>query len=228
MTRRPYDQDRRERGRALFDDLRRRGILNVKATDEQLDFFGDAAIYADIQAEQDLAWIRSALRYAERVGNGSAIPSEISLFWIRAGGVLLDVGAHYRTSLANAAKVFGGLPSDVHSIQLTRTLVDAITALAQALPEDELHYLEYRRHVECHPRQSAYRARLNKDGSLKRVKSNVSGTARLQHESEDALRGVLTRYGVDETRIAIEIARRLVEPLRKVEIAARPLCEPMP
>lgn len=222
----PYEQQRRERGRAVFDELRRRGMLQKEPTEEHLDLLGDMAIYGDIQPAQDLQWIREACGYAEKVAGGAASRAERSLFWIRTAGVLLDIGGHYRASLELTSAAFGELP-DVLAIRLTQTLVDAIRALAEALPEDELRYLEYRRHCECHPRQSAYRARLNKDGSIKPVSSKISGS-RPQHESEDVLRGVLLRYGVDETRIAIEVAKRVLEPLRKVEAAAGPLCEATP
>lgn len=46
-----------------------------------------------------------------------------------------------------------------------------------------------------------------------------------QGETEDSLRTILFWYGVDEGQAAIEIAKKVVEPLRRVVEAARRPCE---
>lgn len=220
-----YEHERRERGRQMFEALRLRVVLQREPTDAELDQFGDQALYADVQAGQEMQWIRSAVHYAVRVAAGDATPADVSLFWIRVGGVFLDVRAKHQASLDFLRRTYGDDIVRAPAVAPFQALLDAISAVAAVLTEDELYYLEYRRHVECHPRQTAYRARLHKDGSLKEVQSKALGEARTQAESEDTLRRVLTRFGHDETRAAVEIATRLVVFLRAVEAAARPLNE---
>jgi len=221
-----YERERRERGRALFNWLRSKGVLLREPTDEQLAFFGDRMIFADIQPGQDLEWIRSAVYYTERVVDGSARPAETALFWIRVTGVFSDIADTYRTSLSASNRMSSGTSvSEVHA-QL-QTLVDAIASAVSVLPEDEVHYLEYRRNLECHPRQSKYRAQLGKDGNLRNRGSTILPGVLTQADSEDTLRTVNLRYGTKE-HVAAAIARKLLEPLRKIETAARPLCEPSP
>jgi len=218
-----YGKKRRAKGQALFDELRALGALTREPTEAELDRHGDGILYADVEAKQDLQWIRSALHYAERTGTDAATPSERALFWIRVGGVLLDIRKTYDGMMRQGEETWGDVSeSRVHTMM--QALLNAIDDLAGQLEEDELFYLEYRRHVECHPRQSAYRARLRKAGALGPVKSKALGAKYEQGEGEDMLHRVLQRYGIDEDAIAMDFAQRLLQPLRAVETAALPLC----
>ncbi len=219
----PCRDERRERSLAVVADLRRRGVEVRELTDDELHWLGDSVTYADIQAVQDMQWIRSARHFAGKLAETTPTYPEVSLFWIRLWGVVAEIGPRHRASLDSAEKHFGEVP-DLAVFRLTDQLVCAIESVTRALSEDEVRYAEYRRHVECHPRQSHYRASLRKDGSLGPVRSRVLGDERAQDESEDALRAVILRYG-DEEQAAIALAKKVLEPLRRVEAAAKPLCE---
>ena len=220
-------------GKAIAREL---GIDGQARSDAELAWLADCVPHADIQGTQDLQWVQSAVRMAEVTAAGSASEGDRAIFWIRLLGVLTNLDKHYR-ALAEPPSRWGAaekerMASHPDFIAL-RQLLAALDDLRASLPEDELFYAEYRRHVESHPRQQLYRATLERPKAktgrkpfLKPVTSTLLGDAREQHESDDTLRAVLLRYGFDQTRLATSVATRVLEPLRAVEIALTPLCTP--
>ena len=107
-------------------------------------------------------------------------------------------------------------------------IIECIDAMYAAFNEDELAYLEYRRHVECHPLQDGYKMKVS-DGKI--IDRTRKLTRRLwTHEEEDAaLRRVFRRYGrifaagPDETPIAREFAARLTPILDRLGPALVPI-----
>jgi hypothetical protein len=151
------------------------------------------------------------------------------MFWIRFVGIFLNVAPHYETMRQSQIDLFGEEVAATHPMfRLVREFTDATRALAGALPADELFYAEYRRHCECHPRQNHYRSRLGGDGRLLPVRSNILGDERQQTDSETTLRQVIRRYELNEINAAKAIADKVLEPLGRVERAAKPLCSRMP
>ncbi|MCB9635965.1 MAG: hypothetical protein H6721_27970 [Sandaracinus sp.] len=213
-----YKQQRRVAGENLL-----RSIITLKApTEAEIEHFGDVAIYADVQSLQTFRWLQSAVFYAERVAAGNASDAEDELFWIRVAGVLLDIRKRQSEHLSFFDKVFGDQIATSRALEQTRRFVEAIDELIALLPEDERHYLVYRRHCACHPIQSAYRTRLRK-GSLADVRSPNDSASMPQDVSEDMLRAVLRRYGRDEREVGRAIAARVLHPLRIVARAGSSL-----
>jgi len=214
-----YKQQRRAAGESLL-----RSISTLRdPTEAELEHFGDVAIYGDVHALQTFRWLQGAVFYAERMAAGSASDSEDELFWIRVAGVVLDVRNQHAERLANFKKAFGDSVATPPDLALTRRFVEAIDKLIAVLPEDERHYLVYRRHCACHPVQSAYRTRLRKDGSLADVRSPIDSTSMPQDVSEDMLRAVLRRYGRDEREVGRAIAAKILPSLKLVLRRGQPI-----
>ncbi|MDX2093698.1 MAG: hypothetical protein SFX73_38020 [Kofleriaceae bacterium] len=111
-------------------------------------------------------------------------------------------------------------------VKLFARFADALDAAVGVLTEPEAHYLAYRRHVECHPRQDGYRLQMvgkQRDQLKDQVPSQVLGRSVSHQDSERMLRTVLLQHGIDESKIGPAIAPRLVEPMRRVLAAAVPL-----
>lgn len=222
-----YRDERRAIGRVLVDEMKLRVALNREPSDAELDYLGDILTFADVESLQESQWATAARHFAERVASGSGTREEISLFWIRFVGIFLDLAPRWRTWMKSAGERDGAMVAASPMFQMVESLLEATERLATAIPSDELFYAEYRRHVECHPRQTHYRARVTPNGLLD-VTSKALGDARTQAESEDTLRRVLLRYDILEDKIAVSIAQRVVGPLRDVEAAVRRLTEPVP
>lgn len=207
-----YKQQRRAAGERLLGS-----IATLKTpTEAETEHFGDVALYADVHAIQTYRWLQSAVFYAERVAAGNASDAEDELFWIRVAAVVLDVRNQHAERLANFKKVLGDAAATLPDLALTRRFVEAIDELIAVLPEDERHYLVYRRHCACHPIQSAYRTRLRKDGSLAEFRSPIDSTLMPQDISEDMLRAVLRRYGRNEREVGRAIASKILPSLKLV------------
>lgn len=214
-----YKQQRRAAGENLL-----RSISTLKVpTDAELEHFGDVAIYGDPQSLQTFRWLQSAVLCAEGVAAGHASDAEYELFWIRAAGVVLDIRKQQSERIVFFDKVFEHSVATPQVLVQTRNFVEAIDEVIAVLPEDELHYLVYRRHCACHPVQSAYRTRLRKDGSLAEFRSPLDSASMPQDVSEDMLRAVLRRYGCDEREVGRAIAAKVLPSLELVLHRGQPI-----
>lgn len=154
--------------------------------------------------------------YAERVAAGDATDSEDELFWIRVAGIVLDIRNRQTEQLKVFDMAFGAFVAPPRELVLARRFAETIDDLIAVLPEDERHYLVYRRHCACHPIQSAYRTRLRKDGSLAEFRAPIDSTSMPQDVSEDMLRAVLRRYGRNEREVGRAIASKILPSLKLV------------
>ena len=214
-----YKQQRRAAGESLM-----RSISALEdPTEAQLEHFGDVAIYGDVHALQTFRWLQSAVFYAERVAAGNASDAEDELFWIRVAGVVLDIRKQQSEHIAKVDQAFGDAVATAPQLAPYRRFVSAIDEVITVLPEDERHYLVYRRHCACHPIQSAYRTRLRKDGSLAEFRSPIDSTSMPQDVSEDMLRAVLRRYRRDEREVGRAIAAKILPSLELVLRRGQPI-----
>jgi hypothetical protein len=92
-------------------------------------------------------------------------PEVVSVFWTTSYGVMLDVRelvVRHRATLTSSdewvLRAFGLSTSTVSQMDGILKCIDAMYA---AFNEDELAYLGYRRHVECHPLQDGYEMRVS-------------------------------------------------------------------
>lgn len=210
-----HKQTRRAAGEAIAKHFGHTG-----ASDAVLEHLGDHHLYADTSATQVLQWLRSALELGELVGSGAGSPSDAAVFWIRFHGVVEDLHRGWSQDLASATEALGAGHWTTGALQ---ELVAAVDAVAMTLPDDDLVYALYRRHVECHPEQHGFRTHLHKKSQTIEPLTFGRLKGRDQADVEDALGRVIRRHGRGgEPRLAIETAARVVAPLRRVIELATP------
>lgn len=159
---------------------------------------------------------------AELVTNGTnAAWPFFSVFWIRLHGVFTDLAAPNERRFEilgldrHTYKANGG--SLLHIAQFT---LGAIDMIRQRLTEDELLYLDYKRHSESHPIQSAYDLQIQKGGKIidtRRVPTLGNKPFTIA-QCDAAIRRVLKAHR-DEEETAVGFAKK-VEPTLSTLIAA--------
>jgi hypothetical protein len=166
-----------------------------------------------------MQWTETAGHYVSLVAAGNLQPEIVTVFWLRAYGVLYDVREHLRglrETFVNAAPAllqkFG---LDQSALVPINDLLSSLDRMRGVFNEDEQAYFEFRRHVECHPLQHAYTLQV-KGGTIKTRKSRFSGREWTYEEEDEALRRVIRLHsskwpaGPDEPAIARDFAQRLL------------------
>jgi hypothetical protein len=175
----------------------------------------DIRDHADIMAPQMAGWIRDAVRVSRQVafGNTDLIP----VFWIRLYGVLADIGDKVGGQIEMV--IAAGVP-----LRELGPLNQALMALVAVFTKDELIFLQYLRHVQCHPLQDAYRLKLTAKGLKDEVKHRLLGDTKTLEETNAAIRRVHRRFGIDEDAIAADFAKRSYERLAQFQAASFAWC----
>ena len=163
---------------------------------------------ADLMQPQIANWLSDAVRVTEMVAKGNT--DIIPVFWIRMYGILADITDEITRQLDFATSM--NVPRRKVSL-----LKGAIDVLAKTFTEDELIYLQYRRHVECHPLQDSYRLKLTGGGLQDSVFLRLPGKKTTVVFTTETIRSVLQRYGVAEHLIALDFAKRSLVPLSNVQ-----------
>jgi hypothetical protein len=155
----------------------------------------------------------------EVVAHGRDVSGDTEMaFWIRLCQMLLELGAKYEF----LGELLGPQP---HNAMCRDTLAvrDAIRAVRDALDEDERIYLQYRRDTMCHIWQDSYELNA-RNGKLKEQRSfSLIGQPLHVDEFDRRVRAFLLKHGVDETRIAVEFARRLAPLIGRLLASMLPL-----
>jgi len=192
--------------------------------------------YGNIAAQQIFQWTSRAKRSTTSVASGELHPDVVAVFWISVYGVMTDVREHFvqqRETLASTDEAIlrtFGLTKSITS-DLDR-IIDTIDATCSAFSEDELAYIEYRRHVECHPLQRSYEITV-RDGAIIDRPRKLTKRSWTYEEEDAALRRVIRAYGrrhirgLDEAAIAQVFARRLVPLVKRVDETVEPICRPI-
>jgi len=185
--------------------------------DEHIRFLTDAKKQSNIIGPQLADWLAHSVRVTKAVASGNT--ELIPVFWIRVYGILADI----RDKLVRHLEL---APSAGESTAIMQPVQSAISALADVFSEDELIYLQYRRHVECHPLQEHYSLKLTetglKDSIFQRIpKNKMTITATMQ-----AVDRILVRYKFSEDSIAHDFAARSVEQLQHIQTTSIPWCGP--
>ena len=89
------------------------------------------------------------------------------MFWISVYGILVDI----RDSVEERLRFLSGFGAPVPravaaALPSAQGLKAAMEGLQRTLGDDEVIYLAYRRHVECHPFQHGFRLRRDRTGAL--------------------------------------------------------------
>lgn len=170
---------------------------------------------ADVGSKQAANWIADAVRVTAKVAAGDI--DLIPVFRIRLYGILDEVFTKLMTDAQFWVEL--GFPPRRDIAQLT----EAIKQLAAVFTPDELIYIQYLRHTECHPLQDAYRIKITEAGKFKDTVTHHLIDQRLTVEETDAaIVRVLRGFKNDEHAIAHHLARKAAAPLMNVQLTSRP------
>jgi hypothetical protein len=191
--------------------------------------------YGDIVAQQILEWTSRARRCTASVASGDLHPDIIAVFWISIYGLMTDVREHVvkqRETLTNTAETTLGAFGLSRSIASDiRRIVDRIDAIYTTFNEDELAYIEYRRHVECHPLQRGSEIAIQ-DGTIIDRPRRLTKRSWTYEDEDAALRRVIRTHGKirmtgpEEAPIAQLFARRLAPLVGLIDEALGPIFRP--
>ncbi|MFN2548968.1 MAG: hypothetical protein ABR567_16205 [Myxococcales bacterium] len=197
------------------------------STEDQQRFIRDVREkVGDVAGAQGRQWVREANAYTVKLASErrSATPETRTTFWIRVCGVFAEVHnkvvsnrdfAVKWTSEPAQSAADAALKTEFRGyIEPLNRLVNAISDAKGTLSPDEMLYLLYRRDVECHPWQDAYRIRVQKDRLIDT--RNVFGTAWKIEDLDAALKRTLLKFSVNEGAIAAAFAEWLVAPMGRV------------
>lgn len=200
---------------------------SASSPQEERRYFQDVVRNANTLGPQCADWIRDFGRITRMVAAGDR--NVIPIFWIRAYGILADIAEMVDDSLkvmneqlALLRRGAADLPSTVLAEELgaVTRVRRAIKAIAAAFNDDELAYLQYRRHVECHPLQNAYRLQLKREELRDTVHHRLLGRVMTVDETEAVFIRLLRKYKLNEDNIAIDFAGRALNLIAELEAAA--------
>lgn len=196
-------------------------------SDEQLRFMNESAERRqnDLDARLKCQWVENLEQVVQtllREGDAAPWPF-MGMFWVRLYGVLADLrseqvaffrflGVDPLTHVANAGSL----------LELGVETARRIEGVRQSLTEDELIYVDYRRHTESHPTQSAYNVRWSKKAGAVADRHRVHALDRefSVAELDLAVRRVLAAHA-NEPAIAVALARKVEQPLRALVAVMR-------
>jgi hypothetical protein len=105
--------------------------------------------YAPTYGARMLHWTKHTDELVGPVASGTASYEQVAMFVIRLAGVVGDLRARFRAPVTLSG-------SNEFTAEMRAELTDAINALHAQLTEDELLWLELRRHEQCHPALDGY------------------------------------------------------------------------
>jgi hypothetical protein len=174
----------------------------------------------DSHQAQLLRWIGETLAITARVAS-SGQAELLPLFWIRLYGLLTDVADFVELSVEQGYDGLCTFP--LARVRAARSpLPTALTRLRSVFEEDELLYIEYRRHAECDPFQTKYRERRLPHGAPAHVPSVLlDGRPVTVDAARAAFDKLLAAHAMREERVGSAFARRVLPGLHAVDAAAR-------
>jgi hypothetical protein len=127
--------------------------LTPQRKDEVFAALGELA---PLYARRMLHWTAHTNTLVGPVASNTATYEQQAMFIVRLAGIVGDLRHRFRAPVAI------GDPADLVA-EFRAKLAAAITALHAALTEDELLWLELRRHEQCHPALDGYRPDVSMD-----------------------------------------------------------------
>lgn len=181
---------------------------------------------SEVKAQQLFNWVQELDRTARTLathGKAAGVDT-MTAFWIKLHGTLVEVARYYN----DMCEMMNPLtPTSSRNVKDAHAVRAAIIAMRDALDEEQLIWVHYRRDVECHVWQTLYDLRV-KDGKVQdHRKFDLLGGKRLHvDEFSKRARALLRQHKVDEPAMAVHFAQ-IVQPHAAALIEAlRPLYTP--
>ncbi|MFN0118180.1 MAG: hypothetical protein ACKVQC_07835 [Elusimicrobiota bacterium] len=151
-------------------------------------------------------WLARAENSTKKVAEGNR--EVIPIFWITIYGLLSDFADFIEEHAEFMAKHPDRVKKAGLKIDELAPVQASLKNLLKVFDYDELIYLQYRRHVECHPLQSAYRLRVRDGRLVDQVNHRLIKSVATVDETNAAIERVLLKFKIDENKIAENFAKR--------------------
>lgn len=190
---------------------------------ERLDaFFEVMPGFARMFRDRINHWLASADHLTGRVASGNAIYEEQALFVVRLAGMVIDLRKRFRTPTPSDQLVEGGAIAEMR--ERHRDKVDSsIAALYAQLSEDELLWLELRRHEQSHPFLEGYRPKATHGDNWDKWESKILDKRVLPLEEVFDRCAKLEAAQGEFAGVAVSIARKVFQHVGAVQLAMAPL-----
>jgi len=174
----------------------------------------------EVTATQIWQWIGTAFVYAERlIKNQADFDHDAGgLFWIRLYGILVDLRAKFKSwKEVNEALVYSPHPEVKEfqkryfpsALEWCTRAVELINGLYISFSEEELIYIQYRRHVEAHPFQKSYEVQMGKNNKvIDKLPHAILDNKVINREQVHEILGRVLKQYKSERIIAVEFAKR--------------------
>ncbi|HEY6880269.1 MAG TPA: hypothetical protein VI299_19730 [Polyangiales bacterium] len=193
---------------------------------EAVEVWGDVSLFEgaegrtprrrDNHQAQLVRWIGETLAITARVAS-SGQAELLPVFWIRLYGLLTDVADFVELASEQSYDGLCMFPQ-VRARQTRSKLPTALHRLKSVFEEDELLYIEYRRHAECDPFVTKYRPRRGVPAHVPSVL--LEGRPITVEQARAAFDRLLALHGREE-RVGSAFASRVLPALHAVDAAAR-------
>ncbi|MBC7461404.1 MAG: hypothetical protein H7287_08580 [Thermoleophilia bacterium] len=192
---------------------------------ERLDsFFQAVPRYVPAYRDRMLHWLASADHVTGRVASGASIYEEQAVFVVRLAGILSDLRRRFGgpSSLTPEQLAEGGYREQLREEHRAK-VVAAIAALHARLTEDELLWLELRRHEQSHPWLDGYRPKASHGDRWDQWESAMLDKRVLPlDEVIDRCAALESAHG-DFVSVAVSIARKVFQHVGAVQLTMIPL-----
>jgi hypothetical protein len=199
-------------------------MTKKQVTSERLDAFFEA-VPRFIQPYRDrmLHWLASADRLCGQVAGGGSTYEQQALFVVRLAGIVSDLRRRFKVAFLTPAELAGADFATRHREECRGKVIAAIAALYALLSEDELLWLELRRHEQSHPVLDGYIPEASNDVNWDRFKSTILDGTVLPIDEIVTRCAKLEQERGGFVGVAESIARRVFQHVSAVQLAMIPL-----
>lgn len=205
---------KRDFGDGIWEALERAEGLNH---DEKTAVYEDISTWGEVVPQIRLQWVETLVRVVgELCDDGNAHRDTYARFWIHLYGVLTEVHSFFHGSVYDIATKEIPEHQRTDVLRVFLMVSSSLESLRGRFEQDELIYLEYKRHSHAHVEQKNYRVRVTKkkggipDGLRDELTLPILDGKKMSLESVDAaLVAVIEAGNRDEMAIARTFANRI-------------------
>jgi hypothetical protein len=191
---------------------------------ERLDqYLARMANFAVSYRGRMLHFLASAERTAGLVASGTSSFEARAIFVIRLAGIASDLRRRFREPILDEAERAQAAFAVRHREECRDRVVVAIATLYAKLSEDELLWIELRRHEQCHPILDGYKPKLSDAENWESFRSTILDGKTLELREISERCGKLEEAAGGFDQLALQLATRVFFDVSAVHNAMIPL-----
>lgn len=170
-----------------------------------------------------LHWVRSADHVTGKVASGTAVYAEAAMFVVRVAGMLTDLRDRFSGAGATPDQIVAGGFAARHREDLRDKVKMAIENLYSQFSEDELLWLELRRHEQSHPFLDGYRPKAADGPRWDKWESKILNRRVLPLDEVYGRCANVEKQHGEFTATCVALARKSFQHVGAVQLAVVPL-----